>query len=180
MTQAGTAQSVTTPAQTSTLQTFTMTQESTPVRRSSRKGTPTQMYTPGTALTTKTGSQGPPGAPHGASTKRPLQGKGRKRNIVDPDLTPPKLDTMKQTMGGDGDDPEQCTPDPNVHGQYPFHSPIIIVEIEGDKKTGIRVVMHLKLCARLPVVLLSAQLVLSSMYSMIKLYLFQRGVMLRT
>ena len=122
MTQTGTAQSV------------TMTQGSTPVSWSARKVTLTQMYTPSTALTSPTGGEGPPGAPHGASAKHSLQGKGRKRKIVDPDLTPPKLDTARQTMGGDGDNPEQCAPDLDVHSQYPFHSPIVIVEIKGDKK----------------------------------------------
>ena len=159
MTQAGTAQSVTTPAQTSTSQTVVMTQGSTPIRWSSRKVTLTQTYTPGTALTTPTGSQGPPSAPHGASAKHSLQGKGRKSKIVDPDLTPPKLDMTKWTVGGDGDNPDQCAPDPDVRGQYPFHGPIVIVEIEGDKKTGTRVVMHPKPCTSLPVRWLSTQLV---------------------
>ena len=81
MTQAGTAESVTTPAQTSTSQTVKMTQASTPIRWSGRKVTLTQTYTPGTALTTPTGGKGPPGAPHGASAKRSLQGKGRKRKF---------------------------------------------------------------------------------------------------
>ena len=119
MTQAGTAQSVTTP---------------TPIRRSGRKVTPTQMYTPGTALTSPTGGEGPPGASCGASAKRSLQGKGKKRKIFDPDLTPPKLDTMKRTAGGDGDNPEQGAADPDAHSWFAFHSPIVIVEMEGDKK----------------------------------------------
>ena len=117
-TQAATAQSLTTP---------------TPIRRSSRKVTPTQMYTPGTALTSPTSGEGPPGAPRGASAKRSLQGKGKKRKI-DPDLTPPKLDMRKRTMGGDGDNAEQGTADPDAHSRFAFHSPIVIVEIEGDKK----------------------------------------------
>ena len=84
-TQAGTAESVTTPAQTCTSQTVKMTQASTPIRQSGRKVTLTQMYTLGTALTTPTGGEGPPGAPRGTSAKHSLQGKGRKRKIVDPD-----------------------------------------------------------------------------------------------
>ena len=64
MTQAATAQSVTTP---------------TPIRWSGRKVTLTQMYTPGTALTSPTKGEGPPGAPHGASAKCSLQGKGKKK-----------------------------------------------------------------------------------------------------
>ena len=133
-TQTGIAQSVTTAAQASTSQTVTMTAGSTPVRWSGRKVTPTQMHTPGTALTSPTGGEGPPGGPRAASAKCSVQGKGRKRKIVDPDLTPPKLDTTRQTMGGDHDDPEECAPDNDVHSRYPFHSPIVIVEIEGDKK----------------------------------------------
>ena len=120
-TQAATAQSVTTP---------------TPIRRSGRKVTLTQMYTPGTALTSPTGSEGPPGAPRGASAKHSLQGKGKKRKIVDPDLTPPKLDTTKWTVGGDGDgdNPEQGAADPDARSRFAFHSPIVIVETEGYKK----------------------------------------------
>ena len=76
---------------------------------------------------------------------------------------------MKRTAGGDGDDPQECAPDPDVCGRYPFRSPIVIVEIEGTKKTGTRVVMHPKPCVSLPVRWLSTQLVLSSMYSMTKL-----------
>ena len=53
---------------------------------------------------------------------------------IDPDLTPPKLDTRKQTMGGDGDNAEQGTADPDARSWFAFHSPIVIVEIEGDKK----------------------------------------------
>ena len=117
-TQAATAQSLTTP---------------TPIRQSGRKVTLTQMYTPGTALTSPTSDGGPPGAPHGASAKCLLQGKGKKRKI-DPDLTPPKLDTRKQTVGGDGDNAEQGAADPDAHRRFEFHSPIVIVEIEGDKK----------------------------------------------
>ena len=62
-TQAATAQSLTTP---------------TPIRWSSRKVTPTQMYTPGTAVTSPTSGEGPPGAPRGASAKRSLQVKVKK------------------------------------------------------------------------------------------------------
>ena len=91
------------------------------------------MYTPGTALTSPTSGKGPPGAPHGASAKRSLQGKGKKRKI-NPDLTPPKLDTRKRTVGGDGDNAEQGTADPDERSRFAFHSPIVIVEIEGDKK----------------------------------------------
>ena len=91
------------------------------------------MYTPGTALTSPTSGKGPPGAPHGASAKRSLQGKGKKRKI-DPDLTPPKLDTTKWTTGGDGDNAEQGAADPDARSRFAFHSPIVIVEIEGDKK----------------------------------------------
>ena len=118
-TQAATAQSVTTP---------------TPIRRSGRKVTLTQMYTPGTALTSPTSGKGLPGAPHGARAKHSLQGKGKKKRKIDPDLTPPKLDTTKWTMGGDGDNAEQGAADPDACSQFAFHSPIVIVEIEGDKK----------------------------------------------
>ena len=37
-------------------------------------------------------------------------------------------------MGGDGDNAEQGTADPDAHSRFAFHSPIVIVEIEGDKK----------------------------------------------
>ena len=117
-TQAATAQSLTTP---------------TPIRRSGRKVTLTQMYTPGTALTSPTSGEGPPSAPCGASAKRSLHGKGKKRKI-DPDLTPPKLDTRKRTVGGDGGNAEQGAVDPDACRWFAFHSPIVIVEIEGDKK----------------------------------------------
>ena len=91
------------------------------------------MYTPGSALTSPTSGKGPPGAPHGASAKRLLQGKGKKRKI-NPDLTPPTLDMRKRTVGGDGDNAEQGTADPDACSRFAFHSPIVIVEIEGDKK----------------------------------------------
>ena len=37
------------------------------------------MYTPGTALTSPTSGEGPPGAPCGASAKHSLQGIGKKK-----------------------------------------------------------------------------------------------------
>ena len=92
------------------------------------------MYTPGTALTSPTSGEGPPGAPRGASAKRSLQGKGKKRKI-DPDLTPPKLDMRKWKMGGDGDNAEQGTADPDAHSQFAFHSPIVIVEKNWDQSS---------------------------------------------
>ena len=67
MTQAATARSVTTP---------------TPIRWRGRKVTLTQMYTPGTALTSPTSGEGPPGAPHGASAKRSLQGQVKKEKLT--------------------------------------------------------------------------------------------------
>ena len=35
---------------------------------------------------------------------------------------------------GDGDNPEQGAADPDARSQFAFHSPIVIVEIEGYKK----------------------------------------------